>query len=87
MWTRELKMRVSATVFEELYYTANNQNIADKKKVDHQECLKKSRTGSAAWSHDSYMKDPERRRARSHQSYMKDPQKSRVDSATQSRES
>ena len=32
---------------EELYYTANNQKIADKKKVDYQEGLEKSRADSA----------------------------------------
>ena len=47
-WTR--------VVFKELYYTANNQKIADKKKVDYQEGLKKSRADSAARSRDSYMK-------------------------------
>ena len=31
-------------VFEELYYAANNQKIADKKNADYQEGLKKSRT-------------------------------------------
>ena len=45
-------------VFEELYYAANNQKIADKKKADYQEGLEKSRADSAAWSRDSYMKDP-----------------------------
>ena len=39
---------------------ANNQKIADKKKVDYQEGLEKSRADSAAGSHDSYMKDPEK---------------------------
>ena len=29
-------------VFKELYYTANNQKIADKKKVDYQKGLEKS---------------------------------------------
>ena len=32
---------------EELYYTANNQKIADKKKVDYQEGLEKSHADSA----------------------------------------
>ena len=31
-------------VFKELYYAANNQKIADKKKADYQEGLEKSRT-------------------------------------------
>ena len=35
-------------VFEELYYVANNQKIADKKKADYQEGLEKSRADSAA---------------------------------------
>ena len=35
-------------VFEELYYEANNQKIADKKKADYQEALEKSRADSAA---------------------------------------
>ena len=48
-------------VFEELYYTANNQKMhADKKKADYQEGLEKSRADSAARSRDSYMKDPEK---------------------------
>ena len=34
-------------VFEELYYVANNQKIADKKKVGYQEALEKSRAESA----------------------------------------
>ena len=78
-WTR--------AVFEELYYTANNQKIADKKKADYQEGLEKSRAGSAAWSRDSYMKDPQKSCARSCKSYMKDQEKSRADSAARSRES
>ena len=45
---------------EELYYTANNQTIADKKKVDYQEGLEKRRADSAAQSRDSYIKDPEK---------------------------
>ena len=68
-------------VFEELYYAANNQKIADKKKADYQEGLEKSRTDSAKQSHDSYMKDLEKSCARSHESYMKDPEKSCADSA------
>ena len=43
-WTR--------AVFEELYYRANNQKIADKKKADYQEGLEKSCTDSAARSRD-----------------------------------
>ena len=35
-------------VFEKLYYTANNQKIADKKKADYQEGLEKSCADSAA---------------------------------------
>ena len=65
-------------VFEEFYYEANNQKIADKKKADYQEALEKSR---AARSHDSYMKDPEISHARSRESYMKDPEKSCADIA------
>ena len=45
-WTR--------VVFEELYYAANNQKIADKKKADYQEGLKKSRADSPAQSCDSW---------------------------------
>ena len=52
-------------VFEELYYAANNQKIADKKKPDYQEGLEKSHADIAAQSRDSYMKDPEKSRARS----------------------
>ena len=51
-WTR--------VVFEELYYAENNQKIADKKKVDYQETLQKSRADSAERSRDNYMKDPEK---------------------------
>ena len=72
---------------EELYYTANNQKIADKKKADYQEGLEKSRTDSATRSRNSYMKDLEKSCARSHESYMKNQEKSRADSAARSRES
>ena len=59
----------------------NNQKIADKKNTDYQEALEKSRADSAAQSHDSYMKDPEKNRAQSRESYMKDPEKTRADIA------
>ena len=81
-----LRREWTHAVFEELYYTANNQEIADKKK-DYQESLEKSRADSAARSHDSYMKDPEKSCARSHESYMKDQKKSRADSIARSHES
>ena len=68
-------------VFEELYYAANNQKIADKKKANYQEALEKSRADSAARSREIYMKDPEKSHARSRESYMKDPEKSCADSA------
>ena len=42
---------------------ANNQKMADKKKVDYQEGLEKSRADSAAQSLDSYMKDLEKSHA------------------------
>ena len=71
---------------EELYYTANNQKIADKKKADYQG-LEKSRADSAARSRDNYMKDLEKSYAWSRKSYMKDPEKSRTDSAARSHES
>ena len=71
---------------EELYYTANNQKIADKKKADYQG-LEKSRADSAARSRDSYMNDPEKSCARSRESYMNNQEKSRADSAAGSRES
>ena len=67
-WTR--------TVFKELYYTANNQKIADKKKADYQEGVEKSRADSAAWSRDSYMKDPEKSCAQSRESYMNNQEES-----------
>ena len=70
-----------------MYYTANNEEIADKKKVDYQEGLEKSLADSAARSRDSYMKNPEKSYARSRESYMKNQQKSRADSAARSRES
>ena len=74
-------------VFEELYYTENNQKIADKKKADYQEILRKSRANSAARNCDSYMKDPEKSHAWSREGYMKDPEKGHADSAARSRES
>ena len=42
-------------VFKELYYMANNQKIADKKKADYQEALEKSHADSSARSLDSYI--------------------------------
>ena len=41
-------------VFEELYYAASNQKIADEKKANYQEALEKSLADSAARSFDSY---------------------------------
>ena len=70
-----------------MYYTTNNQKIADKKKTDYQEGLEKSRADSAARSRDSYMKDPEKSCVRSSKSYMKNQENSRADSAARSRES
>ena len=55
--------------------------VADKKKADYQEGLEKSRADSAAQNCDSYMKDPEKSRARSRKSCMKDWEKSHADSA------
>ena len=49
----------------------NNQKIADKKKVYFQG-LEKSRTDSAAESHDSYTERPRESHAQSLESYMKD---------------
>ena len=72
---------------EELYYTANNQKIVDKKKADYQEGLEKSHADSAARSRDSYMKDLEKHCARSCESYMKNQEKSRAVSAARSHES
>ena len=72
-------------VLEELYYTANNEKIADKKKADYQEGLEKSRADSAARSRDSHLKDPEKSCARSRESYMKNQQESRADSAARRR--
>ena len=63
-------------VFEELYYAANDQMMADKKKADYQEGLEKSHADNATQSCDSYMKDPEKSCARSRESYMKDPEES-----------
>ena len=51
------------TVFQELYYAANNQKITDKKKADYQEGLEKSHADSATRSRDRYMKDLEKSRA------------------------
>ena len=69
-------------VFEELYYAANNQKIADKKKANYQE---KSRADVATRSRDNYMKDQEKSHAQSRKSYMKDPEKSYANTAAQSR--
>ena len=69
---------------EKLYYTANNQKIADKKKAGYQEGLEESRADSAAQSRDSYMKDPEKSCARCRESYMKNQEKNRADSAARS---
>ena len=74
----------TCVVFKELYYAANNQNIADKKKADYLEGLEKSRANSAAQSHDRYMKDPEKSRTWSRKSYMKDLEKSCADIAARS---
>ena len=74
-------------VFEELYYAANNQKIAVKKKADYQVGLENSRADSASWSRDSYMKDPKKSCAQSRQSYMKDSEKSYADSTALSRKS
>ena len=87
MWIRHLRREWTHAVFKELYYAANNQKIADKKKADYQEGLEKSHADSAAQSHDSYMKDPEKSRAWSRESYMKDPEKCHADSAARSHES
>ena len=54
---------------------ANNQKIADKRKANYQEGLEKNRANSAAQSHDSYMKGPEKMLAQSCKSYMKDLEK------------
>ena len=72
-------------VFKELYYAANDQKMADKKKADYQEGLEKRRADSAARSRDSYMKDPVKKRARSREGHMNDPKKSHADSAARSR--
>ena len=65
---------------------ADDQKMADKKKVDYQEGLEKNHADSAAWSRDSYMKDPEKSCAWSHESYMKASEKSCDDNAAQSHE-
>ena len=70
-----------------MYYTANDQKMADKKKAYYQEGLEKSRADSAARSRDSYMKDPEESCARSCKSYKNNLEKSRDDSAAWSCES
>ena len=67
----------------ELYFAANSQKIPDKKKVDYQEGLDKSRSDSVAQSRDSYMKNPEKICAQSRKSYMKDPEKCHTHSAAQ----
>ena len=45
-------------------YEENKEKIADKKKVNYQEDLKKKSTDSATRSHESYMKDQEKSCAR-----------------------
>ena len=82
-----LRREGTRAVFEELYYTANNQKIADKKKANYQEGLENSRADSAARSRDSYMKDPEKTCVRRRESYMKNQEKSRAYSAARSHES
>ena len=82
-----LRREWTLAVFEELYYAAKDQKMADKKKADYQGGLEKSHADSAAQSHDSYMKDPEKSHTRSHESYMKDPEKSHADSAERSSKS
>ena len=77
-WTR--------AVFEELYYAASNQMIADKKKADYQEVLENSHADSAARNRDSYTKTPGGR-ARSRESYKKDFENSRDGSAVRIHES
>ena len=76
-----LRREWTLAVFKELYYAANDQKMANKKKADY---LEKSRADSAARSRDSYMKDPEKS---CRKSYMKDPKKNCADSAVQSCES
>ena len=60
-----LRREWTHAVFKELYYAANNQEIADEKKAGYQEGLEKSCADSAAQNRYSYMKDPEKSRARS----------------------
>ena len=55
-----LRREWTLAVFKELYYTAHDQKMVDKKKADYQEGLEKSCADSAARSCDSYMKDPEK---------------------------
>ena len=65
---------------------ASNQKIADKKKVDYQEGLEKSRADNAARSLDSYMKDQRKVMQEAVKvTYMKDPEKSHADSAARTR--
>ena len=82
-----LRREWTLAVLEELYYTANDQKMADKKKAYYQEGLEKSRADSAARSRDSYMRDPEKSCARSCKSYKNNLEKSCDDSAAWSCES
>ena len=82
-----LRQDGTLAVFKELYYTANDEKMADKKKADYQEGLEKTHADSAARSRDSYMKDREKSCARSCESYKNDLEKSCDDSATQNHES
>ena len=78
---------MTCAVFEELYYAANSQKIADKKKAAYQEGLEKSHADSAEQGRDSYMKDLEKSRAQSCHNLKKYLEKSHADSTARSRKS
>ena len=69
-------MRVNACSIQRVVLSGKQSEEADKKKVYYQEGLEKSRTDSAAESHDSYTERPRESHARSRKSYMKDLEKS-----------
>ena len=66
---------------------ANNQKIADEKKVNYQEAYIRAVLTVQHEAVTATRKDPEKSHTQSHESYMKDPEKSCADCAVQSRKS
>ena len=81
--TRELRGERTRVVFEELYYAANNQKIADIKKRNYQQALREEpcwQCSMKPWQLQDW-KDQDKSHSQSHESYMKNPEKSLADSA------